>query len=111
MNDDSLSRRSLHASFFPGHALVARALFATLLLGANLAHASHTVFCRSDLPVRPGEPMTWRATPSGGSGSFTFSWTGSDGLTGSSEVVTQTYDAVGFKIAEVTVTTRSMALM
>jgi hypothetical protein len=83
--------------------LLASALVAMLLFGGGPAHASHTVFCRADLPVHPGEPMTWRANVSGGSGSFTFSWTGTDGLAGSSEVVTKIYDTAGFRLARVTV--------
>lgn len=83
--------------------LLASVLVATLLISAGPAHANHTVFCRADLPVHPGESMTWRANMSGGSGSFTFSWTGSEGLAGSSEVVTKTYDTVGFRLARVTV--------
>jgi Ca2+-binding RTX toxin-like protein len=103
MNDDSPSPPVFHDHFFSRHAAVAMALVATLLLSASPAHASHTVFCRADLPVHPGEPMTWRANVSGGSGNFTFSWTGNDGLTGSNEVVTKTYSTVGFRFAEVTV--------
>jgi PKD repeat protein len=68
------------------------------------ADASHVVTCRADLPVHPGEPMTWRAIVTGGSGSFAFSWTGEDGLTGNSQAVTMTYTDVGFKEARVTVT-------
>ncbi|HEX5757779.1 MAG TPA: Ig-like domain-containing protein [Thermoanaerobaculia bacterium] len=47
--------------------------------------------------------MTWRAVVSGGSGNFTFSWTGSDGLTGDSQLATKTYATEGFKLARVTV--------
>jgi hypothetical protein len=83
--------------------LLASVLVATFLIGASPAHANHTVFCRADLPVHPGESMTWRATVSGGSGSFTFSWTGSEGLAGNSEIVAKTYDTVGFRLARVTV--------
>jgi hypothetical protein len=84
--------------------LLALAVISLALVLAAPAGASHTVFCRADLPVHPGELMTWRATVTGGSGNFTFSWTGSAGLTGNSQVVTKIYATVGFQFAEVTVT-------
>lgn len=84
--------------------LFAVGLVCLLLVFSSPADASHTVTCRADLPVHPGEPMTWRAIVTGGSGSFAFSWTGEDGLTGNSQAVTMTYTDVGFKEARVTVT-------
>ena len=86
-------------------------LFATLLIFASSAHSPNAAAadpiaasCRADLPVHPGETMTWRATASGGSGSFTYSWTGSEGLSGSSTVATASYLSAGFKTATVDVT-------
>ena len=78
---------------------------ALLLLSSYSAIASHTVFCRADLPVHPGESMTWRATVSGGSGNFTYAWSDNgDGLTGNTQAVTMAYADVGFRLARVTVT-------
>jgi hypothetical protein len=68
--------------------LVIVALATTLLCVAGPAYASHTVSCRADPPVHPGEPMSWRALVSGGSGALSFSWTGDEGLTGSGPVAT-----------------------
>lgn len=84
--------------------LLALALLATLSFVAGPAHASHAVLCRADLPVHPNEPMIWRAIVSGGSGNFSFSWTGNDGLTGSSEVITRSYTTAGLRFARVSVT-------
>jgi hypothetical protein len=78
---------------------------ALLLLSSYSAIASHTVFCRADLPVHPGESMTWRATVGGGSGAFTYAWSDNgDGLTGNTQAVTMAYASVGFRLARVTVT-------
>lgn len=88
-----------------------RALTAGLLalsMGATWyvapAQASHTVTCRADLPVQPGQQLTWRAFVTGGSGDHSFSWSGTEGLSGSSAVATKAYAAVGYKEASVTVT-------
>ena len=81
-------------------------LLGSLAAAPSLAalEVSHTVSCRADAPIHPGESMTWRAFVTGGSGSFTFSWTGNDNLTGSTQVVTRTYATAGFRFARVTVT-------
>ena len=91
-----------------------RALTASLLALSMVAtwhivpaNASHTVLCRADLPVRPGEPLTWRAFVTGGSGAQSYSWSGTGGLAGASAVVTKFYDSVGYKEANVTVTDES----
>jgi Bacterial Ig domain len=107
--DRSRSCRGIHRVVSCARRLASNALAlvsgALLLLSANLANASHTVFCRADSPVHPGELMTWRASVSGGSGSFTYSWSDDgDGLTGSSQAVTIAYASVGFRLARVTVT-------
>lgn len=51
-----------------------------------------------------GQNVTWSASPSGGSGSYTYSWSGTDGLSGSTQSVTRTYSTAGTKTASVTVT-------
>jgi Bacterial Ig domain/PA14 domain len=87
-----------------GLLFVVTAVVAAVLFAAESARAAHTVSCRADLPVHPGETMTWRAFVSGGSGNYSFSWSGTDGLVGTTAVVTKSYDADGFKLAQVTVT-------
>ena len=67
------------------------------------AAASHTVTCRSDGPTKPGQTMTWRATPSGGSGNYAYTWTGTDGLSGTAAVVSKSYATHGWKVGNVTV--------
>ena len=86
-------------------------LSAAVFLGAQqgrlqpqIASATHTVSCQSDLPVRVNETMTWRATVSGGSGDYTYLWSGTEGLSGTEQTITKTYSTTGFKSARVTVT-------
>lgn len=50
-----------------------------------------------------GNSVTWNAYPSGGNGSYSYSWTGTDGLYGSSQSVYRTYPYAGLKTASVTV--------
>jgi hypothetical protein len=47
---------------------------------------------------------TWTITPSGGNGTYTYVWTGTDGLSGTTPTVTKTYNTIGTKTASVTVT-------
>ncbi|MFA5935182.1 MAG: hypothetical protein WC827_04855, partial [Candidatus Paceibacterota bacterium] len=51
-----------------------------------------------------GQSTTWSANASGGTGSYTYSWTGTDSLYGSSRTVTKSYNNEGTKTARVTVT-------
>ncbi|MGH2705645.1 MAG: Ig-like domain-containing protein [Actinomycetota bacterium] len=71
----------------------------TLLFVPVPAGATHTVTCRADLPVVPGEAMTWRASVVGGSGMEQVSWSGTDGLTGAGSVLSFAYPSTGYKIA------------
>lgn len=50
------------------------------------------------------EDMTWRANATGGTGSYSYDWSGTDGLDGSSRNVTWSYDDNGTKHANVSVT-------
>lgn len=47
--------------------------------------------------------LTWNAYPSGGNGSYSYSWSGTDGIYGSSQSVYYTYPNPGVKYASVTV--------
>ncbi len=49
------------------------------------------------------ERVTWQAIVSGGNGSYTYDWSGTDGLSGTSRTVSQRYDDEGTKRADVTV--------
>lgn len=50
-----------------------------------------------------GTPITWNATVSGGTAPYTYSWIGTDALTGSSSSLSKTYMTLGYKYATTTV--------
>ncbi|MFA6226913.1 MAG: PKD domain-containing protein [Candidatus Paceibacterota bacterium] len=54
--------------------------------------------------VQIGNTINWSANASGGSGNYTYSWSGTDGLSGSSQAISKNYSNVGSKNASVTVT-------
>jgi len=53
--------------------------------------------------VSVGGSIAWNATASGGSGSYTYSWTGTDSLSGSDSSISKTYTTAGSKLATITV--------
>ena len=53
--------------------------------------------------VGTGSNVTWTAYPSGGTGYYTYSWTGTDGLYSSNQTANFTYSTAGDKTASVTV--------
>ncbi|MBI2595880.1 S8 family serine peptidase [Candidatus Daviesbacteria bacterium] len=55
------------------------------------------------------EPVIWSAQASGGTGSYQFSWSGADGLTGASQSVTKSYASPGIKNASVAVSSGTQA--
>lgn len=56
-----------------------------------------------------GTTVTWEAFPSGGTGSYTYAWSGTDGLSGSSKVVRKSYGTAGTKTGSVRVTSGSQS--
>jgi len=54
--------------------------------------------------VLVGGSSTWTANPSGGDGKYSYSWSGSDGLSGSGKSATNKYTTVGDKTASVQIT-------
>jgi hypothetical protein len=48
--------------------------------------------------------MSWIAIPSHGNGTYTYTWSGTDGLTGTAASVNKTYTSVGTKTASLVVT-------
>ncbi|MEK7576500.1 MAG: Ig-like domain-containing protein, partial [Patescibacteria group bacterium] len=58
----------------------------------------------SPTTILVGGSATWSASPSGGTGFYTYAWSGTDSLTGSIQSVSKTYTLTGIKSASVTVT-------
>jgi hypothetical protein len=62
------------------------------------------VACYADpSTVRVNQPVTWRAEVTGGVGSYTYTWTGSDGLGGTDSTAIKYYSSTGDKSAIVSV--------
>lgn len=53
-----------------------------------------------------GEYITWRASASGGSGSYTYTWSGTEGLSARGRDISVAYDHAGRKSASVRVSSR-----
>ncbi len=71
----------------------------------NLQNGSLVVACAAGArTVNVGTPVTWSAEATGGNGQYVYSWTGSDGLSGSRSSVATSYETTGTKTASVTVT-------
>ncbi len=56
-----------------------------------------------------GAAVTWTAVPSGGTGAYTYSWSGTDGISGSSISISPSYASPGSKTASVLVTSGSQS--
>ncbi|MEK7063243.1 MAG: CARDB domain-containing protein [Patescibacteria group bacterium] len=57
-----------------------------------------------------GTPVTWTAAPLYGPGAYTYSWSGTDSLSGSTNAVQKTYTTSGQKEATVTVTSGGLSI-
>lgn len=57
----------------------------------------------SPTSVNTGQSVTWSASASGGTGSYQYSWSGTDGLSGSTQSVQKSYSTAGTKTGSVSV--------
>jgi len=57
-----------------------------------------------------GGSTTWSSSPSGGTGSYAYVWSGTDSLSGTTKNVSKTYSSVGTKTASVKITSGSQSL-
>jgi len=72
--------------------------------GYNNNNNGLDVACYSDpTTARVNQPATWRAEVTGGVAPYTYSWTGTNGLSGSDSTLIKYYDSVGEKSAIVTI--------
>lgn len=68
------------------------------------SYPSLAVYCSANTTyLSNGGSVTWTAYPSGGNGAYTYSWSGTDGLWGSSQSVYFNYINAGSKYGTVTV--------
>jgi len=57
----------------------------------------------SPASVKVGETVTWSATATGGNGAHTYSWSGTDGLSGETSSVAKSYNSTGVKTGTITI--------
>lgn len=70
-----------------------------------------SVVCTADLTDSlSGNSVTWNANATGGNGYYTYAWSGTDSLIGSSASVSKTYWFAGLKSAVVTVTSNGQTI-
>ena len=86
-------------------------LTCTNVVGSATATASVTVYpvlsasCSvSPASITAGGSATWTASPTGGTGTYAYSWSGTDSLSGTGKTAAKAYSATGTKTASVTVT-------
>ena len=71
----------------------------------NANTSAFQIACYPDkTSARIGAPVTWSVEAVGGSGNYSYSWIGTNGLSGNSYSVMTTYGSAGTKSATVTVT-------
>jgi hypothetical protein len=76
--------------------------YGTTYVGGN---SNLTVACAAGATNDPiGAPVTWSVEATGGAAPYSYSWSGSDGLTGSQASIVTAYETSGTKNAQVNVT-------
>jgi len=60
--------------------------------------------------VNVDDPITWTANVAGGNGTFSYSWSGTDGLVGSDKSFTVSYSTAGLKTAIVAITSGNITI-
>ncbi len=74
----------------------------SVITGSN--NSGLDVACYADpTSVRVNQPVTWRAEVTGGAAPYTYTWTGSDGVSGTDSTVLKYYASTGDKSAIVSV--------
>ncbi|MBI2597467.1 hypothetical protein HYW41_04885 [Candidatus Daviesbacteria bacterium] len=66
----------------------------------------------NDVTINTGDAVTWSTSnPTGGTGTYSYSWSGTDSLSGTSQSVAKTYNTAGTQTASVTITSGSQSLI
>jgi hypothetical protein len=77
----------------------------TLAATLNVAQAALAASCSaSPTSVTTGQSTSWTSVVSGGSSPYSYSWSGTDSLSGTSANISKTYTTTGTKTASLTVT-------
>jgi hypothetical protein len=71
----------------------------------NCNNNALTAYCyASPSTVTIGTPVTWQGSAMGGNGNYYYSWTGTNGLYGNNQIISQNYSIGGTQTATLTVT-------
>ncbi len=89
-----------------GHELIAERILPVLQDALrDVPGQALTVVCEADRETAfVGQSVRWSLSVTGGEGNYRYIWVGADGLVSSSSSITKTYETVGTKNAEVSVT-------
>lgn len=89
-----------------GHELIAERILPVLQDALQDAPGQGlTVVCEADRETAfVGQSVRWSLSVTGGEGNYRYIWVGADGLVSSSSSVTKTYDTLGIKNAEASLT-------
>lgn len=91
-------------------AVTSGSLIASASCNANVTEANATstpitVSCAgTPANLKIGSSTTWAVYPVGGNGTYTYNWSGADGLYSTNQIFTKNYGSVGSKLATVIVT-------
>ncbi|KKW43568.1 MAG: Cell wall protein AWA1 [Parcubacteria group bacterium GW2011_GWB1_57_6] len=101
----SLSGVTVSGVAFAGYAWGSDVVGWVSMSGVMNTFTAPTVSC-SGAPSTAyiGQQVTWSSSVSGGSGSYTYSWSGTDGLSGTSASTQKTYSTTGTKQGTIAVT-------
>ncbi|MGB8815769.1 MAG: hypothetical protein WCC74_00820 [Minisyncoccia bacterium] len=79
-------------------------IFGVLIFSTSKAEAMNLPTCSANpSSAIVGDSVAWNANALGGTGSYSYSWTGTDSLSGSNSSISKSYSSTGIKIGTVTV--------
>jgi len=81
----------------------------SVTVGSSTTTAPEAVCFALPSTASTNEAVTWTVVPRGGTGSFTYSWSGTDGLSGSGASFAKNYSSAGSKTGNVTVTSGGLS--
>ncbi len=89
--------------YYPVYTPVYTVAYPTLQASC-FARTSNNAYNNSNLSVLTGDTVTWYAYVSGGTGSYSYSWSGTDNLYGYASAIYKSYYNIGTKSAVLSVT-------
>ena len=103
--------RALHAAYsaFGSHSVTpVCALFSPVEINTTDQLSGSCSVSPSNPEV--GDTVSWSASVSGGTGNFSYNWSGTDNLSGTSQTVSKNYNSQGLKNSSVTITSGTQSI-